>query len=229
MKTNLERILQRYRTQPAPVVDFNPATDRLFPFNFSASNPALNKPMIADTAHLSKYVTDTLQAAGCRYGIGGYNEDRILYQRSELFESGEPRTVHLGIDIWGPAGTKVYAPLGGTVHSFAFNDHFGDYGATIILQHQLDSLLFHTLYGHLSVADLDGLTEGRYISRGEVLAHFGPPEENGNWPPHLHFQIIEDMRIKRGDYPGVCKASERTVYLSNCPDPDYLLNMNRYL
>ena len=177
------------------------------------------------------------------YGIGGYNEDRILYKRSKHFEvsgsskvsplvSGgdleEARSIHLGIDIWAAAGTKVYVPLGGTVHSFAFNNNFSDYGATIILQHQLDTVVFYTLYGHLSLADLEPLQEGKYISRGELLGHFGPPAENGDWPPHLHFQIIEDMRLNKGDYPGVCTISEREKYLSNCPDADLILNMMKY-
>ncbi|MEP6913389.1 MAG: response regulator, partial [bacterium] len=46
---------------------------------------------------------------------------------------------------------------------------------------------------------------------------------NGDWPPHLHFQIIEDMRVHEGDYPGVCSISERAKYLNNCPNPDLIL------
>ena len=34
--------------------------------------------------------------------------------------------------------------MGGMVHSFAFNDRHGDYGATLILSHQLDSVSFYT-------------------------------------------------------------------------------------
>jgi murein DD-endopeptidase MepM/ murein hydrolase activator NlpD len=106
------------------------------------------------------------------------------------------------------------------VHSFAFNDSFGDYGATIIIQHQLDTVVFHTLYGHVSLVDLAQLQAGKYISRGEPIAHFGEPSENGWWPPHLHFQVIADMELKEGDYPGVCTLAERERYIRNCPDPE---------
>jgi peptidoglycan LD-endopeptidase LytH len=58
-----------------------------------------------------------------------------------------------------------------------------------------------------------------------VIGHIGTPEENGDWPPHLHFQVIEDMECKMGDYPGVCSKKERDRYLQNCPDPDLVLNM----
>jgi peptidoglycan LD-endopeptidase LytH len=132
------------------------------------------------------------------------------------------------MDIWGPAGTPVYAPLAATVHSFGFNDAYGDYGATLILQHELDGYLFHTLYGHLSLASIQDKQEGQEIEAGQWIAAFGAPEENGQWPPHLHFQVVRDMQGFKGDYPGVCKFSEREKYLANCPDADLLLGMLQY-
>ncbi|MEJ7685296.1 MAG: peptidoglycan DD-metalloendopeptidase family protein [Segetibacter sp.] len=123
----------------------------------------------------------------------------------------------------------MFAPLGGYVHSFAFNNQYGDYGVTIILHHQLDGVSFNTLYGHLSLIDIAGLQEGQCITRGEAFAHFGQPQENGHWPPHLHFQIVYEMHEKKGDYPGVCKYSEREKYLSNSPDPDAILQMTQYV
>lgn len=225
MNSRLENVLAKNSSNFHTVVDYNAATDHLLVFDFTIANTELTTELIVDTAKFSQYITQKLAAVNARYGIGGYNEDRVLYKRSEHFDGDEARSIHLGVDIWAAAGTKVYAPLGGMVHSFAFNNHFGDYGATIILQHQLDTIVFHTLYGHVSLSDLDQLHEGKYINRGEVLAHFGEPSENGDWPPHLHFQVIEDLRLKEGDYPGVCSTSEREKYLANCPDADLILNM----
>jgi murein DD-endopeptidase MepM/ murein hydrolase activator NlpD len=148
---------------------------------------------------------------------------------SPLWEKGEePRRLHLGIDIWGKPYTKVMAPLDGIVHSFAFNNAYGDYGATIILTHNLDGVSFHTLYGHLSLNSIKNLHEGMLIRKADVFCEFGIPFENGQWPPHLHFQIIKDMQGMKGDYPGVCRFSERETYLANCPDADLILGMMRY-
>lgn len=141
---------------------------------------------------------------------------------------GMGRTIHLGIDIWGAPYTKVMAPLNGIVHSFAFNNAYGDYGATIILTHNLEGETFHTLYGHLSLNSIKNLYEGGNIYKGDVFAEFGIPFENGQWPPHLHFQIIKDMQGMKGDYPGVCAVSEREEYLNNCPDADLILGMMKY-
>ncbi len=243
MITELELVLQKNKHNFHKVVDFNPAKEILFPFDFTSANKEITLPDISDTGKFSKYINQKLSNANAAYGIGGYKENRVLYTRSELFntsvskvsplvgdvEGANDRSIHLGVDIWGPTGTKVYLPLGGMVHSFAFNDNFGDYGATIIMQHQLDTISFHTLYGHVSLADLAQLHQGKYISRGEVIAHFGEPSENGNWPPHLHFQVIGDMNLKEGDYPGVCTVKESEAYLRNCPDADLVLNMMQYV
>ncbi len=236
--SRLEKILLSHRSYFHPVVDLS-GNEVIHKLDLSKSNKELTEFIYSDTESFSAYINKQRAHGNCRYLVGGYSERREMYKRSVLFNivkydlpeesvetaAQEPRRLHLGIDIWGDAGTKVYAPIGGMVHSFAYNDHFGDYGATIILQHQLETLPFHTLYGHLSQKDIAGLREGQVITRGQCFAHFGKPSENGNWPPHLHFQIIDDMEMKEGDYPGVCKESEKEKYLANCPDADLILNM----
>lgn len=226
-RTPLYNVLLKHGAIFAKVVSFDPGKDKLLLMDFTASNTKLTDAIVNDTAEFSSYIGSSLKKY--TYGVGGYDELRTVYARSPVFDDkSEPRRLHLGIDIWGPGDTPVFAPLGGIVHSFAFNDAYGDYGATIILQHQLDGIAFNTLYGHLSLKDLANINEGTYISRGQEFAHFGPPAENGHWPPHLHFQVVENMYEKRGDYPGVCKVSERDHYLANSPDADLILQMMQY-
>lgn len=239
MTLNKENFTNRLRSFSAtffPVVEFDPSVNKLLRTDFTEDNLELDKVDIENTREFTLYMNDLLATKKATFGIGGYDELRTIYSRSKLFnkdlgaeqKAEEPRRLHLGFDIWGPAGTPVYAPLDGTIHSFAFNDRFGDYGATIILQHQIEELEFHTLYGHLSLKDLEGLQKGDLIEKGKKFAHFGIEKENGYWPPHLHFQLIRDMENFEGDYPAVCKFSEREIYLQNCPDPDIILNMRKY-
>lgn len=202
--------------------------DKLLRMDFTAGNTSLTDEILADTQLFTDYVNNKLSDAGATYGIGGYNEHRTVYSRSTVFDtpaSAEGRRLHLGIDIWGKPYTKVMAPLDGIVHSFAFNNAYGDYGATIILTHNLDGVHFYTLYGHLSLNSLKNMQEGDVVRKGDVFCEFGIPFENGQWPPHLHFQIIKDMQGWKGDYPGVCRFSEREQYLQNCPDADLILQM----
>jgi len=225
---DMHRLLLNYlKTHPGDigkVVDYNPKTDRLFQFDFTASNTELSPEDILDTGKFTAWVNSKLRENNCRYGIGGYMEHRTLYARSELFNTEEkPRRLHLGVDIWADAGTPVYAPIDGMVHSFQDNDHFGDYGPTIILQHNLEGLILYTLYGHLNCESLVGLIVGKPTAKNEQIAVFGNEEVNGHWPPHLHFQLMFDMEGKWGDYPGVGYYSEKVNYLKNIPDPNLIL------
>lgn len=221
----LERLLNQGDWSIGNVVDFDPSSDKLYPFDFTAANKELNPEILADTSLFSNWIEQKLADHQCRYGIGGYAEHRTIYARSAHFDTvEEPRRLHLGVDIWGPAGTPVYNFHDATVHSFKFNDHFGDYGATIILKYSINGLDFHALYGHLSLDSLLGLEEGQFIPEGVPFAAFGIKEENGYWPPHLHFQLIFNMTTLKGDYPGVCQFSKKDLYLSNSPDPALILN-----
>lgn len=211
------------------VVPFGPSRDKLLLLDFTEKNLELTPSVLNNTERFTDYIRNKLANAKATYGIGGYGEHRTIYSRSSVFDTGEePRRLHLGIDIWGKPNTKVMAPIDGMIHSFAFNNAYGDYGATIILTHFIDGLSFHTLYGHLSLASIKNIKEGERVSKGDVIAEFGIPQENGNWPPHLHFQIIKNLEGGRGDYPGVCKFSELEKYLANCPDPDLILRMMQY-
>lgn len=229
---SIHSLLSRYETFH-PVVPFDVNNDKLTLFDFTGNNKEWTEEILNDTNLFSEYITGKLNRAQAKYGIGGYNEHRTVYSRSKHFdpanEGDEPRRLHLGVDIWGPVNTPVMAPLNGIVHSFAFNNNFGDYGATIILTHNLEGYTFHTLYGHLSLNSIKNMQEGNLVKRGDVFAEFGMQFENGHWPPHLHFQLITHMGDYSGDYPGVCKYSERERYLYNSPDPDLLLRINKWI
>lgn len=220
-----------------PIVDFDPVIDKMAAVNLSEDNKSLETIDTANLQSFQKFIDAALSESHSKFLLGGYAEERKIYGKSSLFDKNfrgsfslieEPRTVHLGLDIWGVAGTKIYAPLDGSVHSWQFNDNHGDYGATIILRHSHENIVFHTLYGHLSLADLSTLQINKRFTAGERLGTFGIPAENGGWPPHLHFQIIINMGDYTGDYPGVCKKSEKELFLANSPDPDVLLNLRRF-
>ena len=77
----------------------------------------------------------------------------------------------------------------------------------------------------LALDSLDGKKIGNFVKKGQQIASLGLPEINGDYAPHLHFQIIIDMENKVGDYPGVCNQNRLAFYLENCPDPNLLLKI----
>ena len=192
--------------------------------DLSLNNPLVSAVDCHNNSDMTALLQQVLSQSGANYGIGGYAERRGWYARGEQFSHGEEvRSIHLGVDVWAPAGTPVFAPYDATVHSAQDNALVGDYGPTVILEHNLEGATFYTLYGHLSRESLAGKKPGTPIRQGEEIGTLGAPAVNGDWPPHLHFQVILDMLGKVGDYPGVAAQSQRDLFLALCPDPNLIL------
>ncbi|WP_103332254.1 peptidoglycan DD-metalloendopeptidase family protein [Pseudotabrizicola formosa] len=167
-------------------------------------------------------------AKGIPYGIGTYGEDRSVYRTAQFADaiSPERRTRHLGIDVFAPAGTPLYAPLPGRVLHLTYNADPLDYGHTLILQHCAGDVPFYTLYGHLAATLPDLLEPGAPVAAGQHIADLGDWPENGGWAPHVHFQIMTDMLGQTGgNFYGVGHSSLWDVWQSICPDPNLILRL----
>lgn len=207
-------------------------------FDLSAGSTLIPNPaVLRNPAAWGRILEDEMRGKRAGVGIGRYDEARLPEASEGGRMSGCPtaegRTVHLGLDVFAPPGTPVFSPADGVVKFARDNDARLDHGSTIILEHRAGvagpggrPLVYYTLYGRLGRAALEGMEPGRTVGRGERIAGIGDPEENGNRPPHLHFQIILDLLEGCGDFPGFGRASERDVWLSLCPDPNLILGMD---
>lgn len=196
-------------------------------FDLSATTTDQMDLPLTDSKAFEEFVENYFSVNQAKVAYGGYLEHRNLYKRSTVFKDIdiEERNIHIGLDLWIKAGTAVLAALDGVIHSFQNNLSLGDYGPALILEHEIEGEIFHTLYGHLSLESLQGKAEGLKVSKGEVIGTLGAPQVSGDYAPHLHFQIIKDMQGKKGDYPGVCAKSDVEFYKKNCPDPNLLLKI----
>lgn len=162
------------------------------------------------------------------YGLGLYGENRTVYRTPQFADaaSAEWRSVHLGIDVFAPAGTEVFAPLPGRVLHVAYNADPLDYGNTLILEHRAGEARFYTLCGHLGGSLPSLLHPGQEVRAGQLIAHLGDWHENGGWAPHLHFQIMTDMLDQAGgNFFGVGHPSLWDVWSGICPDPNLILRL----
>jgi murein DD-endopeptidase MepM/ murein hydrolase activator NlpD len=228
MKANASEVnslLKKHADSFTPIVDYDAKSEGFIELDFTQNNSTLTLETISDTALFCDYIDDLLASKNAKFGVGGYMENRTVYARSEHFGNSneESRRLHLGVDIWGAVNTPIYSFMDAKIHSFAFNNNFGDYGATIILEHELENISFYSLYGHLSLKNIKNIAKGDDIKKGQQFCDFGNVEENGNWPPHLHFQLICDMENNFGDYPGVGKISEKQKWLDKIPNPNIIL------
>ena len=126
------------------------------------------------------------------FALGYYNEPRLIYTdkafRRGVWRSSNRRTVHLGIDVFAPAGTHVHAPIDGSVYAVENRTAHLDYGGMVVLMHETpDGETFYSLYGHLDPAASTHLQPGMLLKAGEVFAELGDKTNNGGWAPHYIF------------------------------------------
>ena len=218
-----------------PLVQVDLSSKDAMWLDLSVGSPDLgNYAEMADTRLFARKTEAFLAEADKLAGMGGYLETRPFYTTDAYETAGndgpEWRTVHVGFDVFMAAGNPVFTPVAGKIHSFADNANDRDYGPTVILEHTVsDSLTFYTLYGHLARTSLTGLQKGLPIAAGQQIGTIGPMPENGNWPPHLHFQVMLDMLDMEGDYPGVTYPRQRDIWSSLCPDPWLLVTGQKSL
>jgi 4-aminobutyrate aminotransferase-like enzyme/Ser/Thr protein kinase RdoA (MazF antagonist) len=215
----------------APILDFDLRTEQSLIFDLSVDSPLLGAdPAAASTANLTDTLFHEIRRAGVKVGVGRYDEARLLYGSPRFGEGVTPieerRTVHLGVDLFVEPGSRIYAPLPGEVHILVNNDAPQDYGPLLVLKHQTDEgIPFFTLYGHLSEDTLTRLKLGQKVAEFDEIARVGAPPGNGDWAPHLHFQVILDLLGLDRDFPGVCRASEREMWKTLSPDPSPILGI----
>ncbi len=226
-----DRLLDLLASTPAAsVLPFEPSSHRCLHLDLSAANLSLRDIDSANPVSFGTWIEAQRRAAGADYVAGGYAEDRPLYRNSTTFVSDaslpeSARTLHLGIDLWLATATPVFSTLPGRIHSAQDNAGDHDYGPTLILEHCLGEQTFFCLYGHLARRSLALHRVGDMVAAGDRLGWLGAINENGGWPAHLHFQIIRNLDGHHGDFPGVCRPSERAQWLDRCPDPNRLLRI----
>lgn len=212
---------------PTKLIDSGIDFSQYVPLDLSVTNKELFEFNPKNASEFESFISDYLEKNDGKVAFGGYIEGRTLYQRSSIFKNDSipERNIHIGLDLWTKVNTEILAPLDGKVHSFKNNIGLGDYGPTIILEHEIENEKFYTLYGHLSLESIENLAVGAFFKKGEKIATLGDAAVNGDYAPHLHFQIIRNIEEYWGDYPGVCNTNDLNFYIENCPDPNLLLKI----
>jgi len=211
-----------------PTQSFN----EVFCLDLSVSSTWLGNISEFNDIDLFNYKINTLQKEKPNsLLIGAYDEARPLYHTESYKKEGnngpEYRTIHLGVDFFVPSETPLHSFMDGKIVSLYGNNKDKDYGNVIILKHLTDDgIPFYTLYGHLSKKSMNLFKVGDYVKKGDLIAYIGKPEENGNWEPHLHFQIMLDLIGNKNDFPGVAFPNQKELMCSISPNPNLLFKAN---
>ncbi len=163
------------------------------------------------------------------FHLGYYAEPRLIYTDKAFykgpFKTSNRRTVHIGVDIFAPAGTRVHAPLNARVVAVENRKGHLDYGGLVILHHETETgAPFFTLYGHLNPESIGALTAGQSIKKGQTFAALGEQQHNGGWAPHLHFQT--GLIHTDPNWPGAVDPDELDFWAKIYPNPAAILNLD---
>jgi 4-aminobutyrate aminotransferase-like enzyme/Ser/Thr protein kinase RdoA (MazF antagonist) len=217
------------KNQDFSVKDLFPSLGRheLKHIDLSVSSSWIGHPSEYNDLDLFQFKIEQLQKT-CPDQIlaGGYLEPRSIYGTASYNKIGnsgpETRSIHLGVDFWLPAYTPVHALFDGKVITAVNDAGNKEYGGLLILKHRVEDFCFYSLYGHNTVDSVSRYKVGDQVRKGDLITELGNYPENGNWAPHLHFQLMLSMLDYQIDFPGVMYPKQMEIWESLCPDPNLL-------
>ena len=168
------------------------------------------------------YMISEMKKNNRHTAVSGYLEDRTSLLRKYPQMVKENRVYHLGVDVTGPLGTDIYAPISGEVAQSYYEEGDGNYGGLIVLKHEINDCIFYSLYGHLNRNILPKV--GDKINKGDKFAKIGDFHENGNWFHHVHLQVFTEDGYNNGWVSkGYCSGKDFVKIDKFCPNPNFLL------
>lgn len=222
--------LDRNRGSLSPVIDGG-LSGRFARIDLSFETRMLGpSPDESRTTLLGQRIDAFLAEEGVAIGLGLWDEARTIYLGGIFEGDGHPvaptRTIHMGVDLFIPAGTEVFLPLDGVVESLGDNGPEKDYGPVVLFRHEPDDCpVFWTLWGHLDHELLDRLKVGDRVRAGERVGLTGAPPFNGDWPPHPHIQMVLDPLDRGHDFAGVAGPDVRDLWAALSPNPASLIGL----
>lgn len=189
------------RAQPAAVVD-GVSRERMVTVDLGITSEG-----IADARHeCVRAITDAV-AASDRTPVGRWGEIRFTHSGAPAPDP--PETLHLGADIFTPAGTTVRAPLPAVVEARRERE------IVVALQLEGES-------AYLRLAGIRPLAVmGQALAAGEAVGTVDTSVDG--MPAHVHVQLCTSP-----EHPGVAvpREHELRAWLALCPDPSPLLGID---
>jgi murein DD-endopeptidase MepM/ murein hydrolase activator NlpD len=126
-----------------------------------------------DELSVLKQIVDNLPV---KKPLSDYQEMSAYGRRIDPFTGH--LALHSGIDLAGPAGSKIFATADGRV---AYTGHQGAYGNMVDIDHGFSIV---TRYGHLSQILVE---DGQQVKKGQVIGIQGATGRATG--PHLHYEV----------------------------------------
>lgn len=130
-------------------------------------------------------------------------------------------------DIAGAEGTSVYSIDAGTVQRVTqkpYNKDAGEFGYSVEVQSTNDSIY----YTHLSSVG-PKIKQGSKIVAGDFIGKIGKPQEDPNWPTHVHIALKNgDIRKLIDGFCNLLSKSQTNVSSSGSTSGDTSTSGDKY-
>lgn len=215
--------LARHRARLPPIMHPHPARAKKAWIDFKTpGSPLVVASATHDHAGAARLYEAQQAEQGFELGMGPWGEVREVYS-APFFASkliaGTRRKMHLGLDIFAPAGSEMFTPLDAIVVGLTINPDPLDYGGLIMLSHEPEpGVRFLSLWGHLSHQSVHTLKLGQKLKAGDRVAWLGDFSENGGWLPHIHLQLVVPAYDDPSVVPGVGEAALEAVWAELYPN-----------
>ena|SRR5687767_14510858 len=163
-------------------------TGRVPPPSVVESVPSVVQPVQTVAQPVTAVSQSVTQISPLIIPVAGVRADQLQDTFSDSRSEGR---THDAIDIMAPAETPVIAAADGQIQKLFQSER----GGTTIYQLTADQKLI-LYYAHLA-RYADGLTEGKQVRQGEVIAYVGDTGNAGTGNYHLHFSIAVVSDPKR--------------------------------
>lgn len=230
--------LRSRETKAGPVIPAELRDRAAHPLDLGTSSLELDSSALDGAAGTEPArLADRVAEDGDRIPASRWNEARAPGGKPSgdepRVDGREPRTVHMGIELFLEPGTPVHAPLAGRLRAVTPRED-SDAGSrpVLALEHRVEAeahpsagpLLFHTLYRNVHPADPEALrgSKGIAVDKGAEIGRVERAGEPGRVP--VCFQVAAGG-IPPEDVPAAVPPDRREVWKSLCPDPSPLLGV----
>jgi murein DD-endopeptidase MepM/ murein hydrolase activator NlpD len=190
------------------------------------NSPVYENVDIRDQIQLQEYADQLMRENKTNWAVSDFGENRE-FMFTELGHDqmvSQQRFMHLGLDIWVPVNTPIYAPLTGEVVLSEYESGEGNYGGLVIMKHKFNDLVIYAVYGHLAKDQLPAVNT--VIATGEKIGLIGEMDSNGGYFYHTHLQVLTEAGYQNGfAHKGYSTPEQFQNHQEFCLDPRFLFKL----
>lgn len=155
---------------------------------------SIEKLSMAGFSTSSTFTNDPRSEIQWPFAVGVPISDGFGYRSSP---GGIGSTNHQGLDMNPGSGAPVQAVADGVVRLAQTSDN-GGYGCHVIIDHNVNGMVFASLYGHMQ-CDSIAVSKGQAVKVTQLVGLVG--STGASTGAHLHFEIHNEKDVPIDPYP----------------------------